>query len=410
MALKLLLATLWGGAAGGGALLLVRMHWTMISAPQQNILCVGLVITLMTLLYDKRLFKDSTHSTRPIRVSAALLPFGGLMMAILLPLEWAIVTSVLVSLALASSASYKRSVYRTTKWALSAATAHEVVSILQPQGIHYFNALMAVIIMLAVALSTLVDVAITLLVKTITPTSVDEVHYDVLIAVSTLGAAGTVLVISHWWLPLVLLPLLHPICRVSAFHTLTKMADEDRKTGLANSTRWRQLVTEVVSDAERERVPVAVLMCDLDNFKAINDTFGHLVGDEVIKEVATRVRTTIRTGDLVGRFGGEEFVVCLRGVDLPTAREIAEEVRRAIGEHPIPLASGAMLRATASIGVADAKQYDHVLDAILGAADTALYEAKGRGRNKVCIAKPAVSVVVHPVMRALPVAGEGGGG
>ena len=125
----------------------------------------------------------------------------------------------------------------------------------------------------------------------------------------------------------------------------------------------------------------AVLFCDLDNFKEINDTFGHVPGDELLRTVATRIRMGLRSGDMAARIGGDELMVVLQGVrSLNDAMAIAEKLRRAVAE-PIPTSAG-YLSITLSIGVTMV-QPDETHDAIISRADRAMYRAKQTGRNQV---------------------------
>jgi two-component system cell cycle response regulator len=129
--------------------------------------------------------------------------------------------------------------------------------------------------------------------------------------------------------------------------------------------------------------PLSLLMIDIDNFKPVNDTHGHAVGDEVLREFAHRIGRSIRGIDLAARYGGEEFVVIMPDTQLPAAHGIAERLRLAIAEEKFAISGDAVgLRVTASIGVSgpggDA-------EAMLKRADEALYEAKRSGRNRVVL-------------------------
>jgi two-component system cell cycle response regulator len=121
---------------------------------------------------------------------------------------------------------------------------------------------------------------------------------------------------------------------------------------------------------------------DLDHFKRVNDTYGHLAGDEVLKEVAARLTASVRPGDLVGRFGGEEFTVFLPGAGREAALAVARRCHEAIRARPVS-SGGAELAVTASVGAASAGAALQVLAAVMEAADGALYEAKESGRDRV---------------------------
>jgi two-component system cell cycle response regulator len=146
-----------------------------------------------------------------------------------------------------------------------------------------------------------------------------------------------------------------------------------------------QLVHEV-SYAKRHKSPLSLIMFDLDHFKRVNDTYGHVAGDQVLIQTATRVTGLLRNEDMFARYGGEEFCIVLRGTALADAGILAERVRVAIEEHVFRSGSSE-LRATASLGVA---QYDGESEPVglIEAADSALYAAKGAGRNRVLLKYP----------------------
>jgi diguanylate cyclase (GGDEF)-like protein len=133
----------------------------------------------------------------------------------------------------------------------------------------------------------------------------------------------------------------------------------------------------------------AVLMIDLDHFKRINDTYGHLTGDDVLAAVAVAISGAVRQGDTVGRFGGEEFVVLLPGIGRADVLGIAERVRVAVGELNVVISTGGgTIRVgglSVSIGVARFPDAGPALDDVLRSADAALYRAKDAGRNRVAV-------------------------
>lgn len=157
-----------------------------------------------------------------------------------------------------------------------------------------------------------------------------------------------------------------------------RLANTDPLTGLSNRRATLDWLASLMGPSLDIGEPLAVLMFDIDHFKRINDTYGHQVGDEVIRKVASTARALIRAEDLVGRIGGEEFVCILSGVDGHDARSLAERLCRTIDEvtaHDGP-------PATISIGLAMLREGDCV-ETLLSRADTALYEAKASGRNQV---------------------------
>ena len=126
-------------------------------------------------------------------------------------------------------------------------------------------------------------------------------------------------------------------------------------------------------------------MLDLDRFKSVNDTYGHPVGDEVLKKLGEVSLHTMREIDILGRLGGEEFVVLLPETTGERALEVAERLRSAIADAAVPLEDGrSLLRFTVSIGVTSLKATDATVDAMLKRADAAMYKAKNEGRNRVC--------------------------
>ena len=146
-----------------------------------------------------------------------------------------------------------------------------------------------------------------------------------------------------------------------------------------------ELLNHELDRSTRANVPTAVLMLDLDHFKKINDTYGHLAGDAVLKEAARRLTRAVRSYDCVGRYGGEEFLVVLPGCDRDQTQNTAERIRLEIGGSPV-LAAGAEISFTASIGATVADGGSGSPAEILAAADTALYEAKNGGRDRTVLA------------------------
>ncbi len=160
----------------------------------------------------------------------------------------------------------------------------------------------------------------------------------------------------------------------------------DPLTGLYNrryfSTHGRAMVEEA---AGRGRA-LSLMVLDLDFFKKVNDTWGHDVGDEVLREVAARLKKQVRRLDVICRIGGEEFVVLLPGADVRVAEQVAERLRRAIAERPIRVICDGrehLLNMTTSIGLASYERVDDTLESLLKRADEALYRAKQEGRNRV---------------------------
>jgi len=166
---------------------------------------------------------------------------------------------------------------------------------------------------------------------------------------------------------------------------LRYQASHDVLTNLLNRRSILERTDHELARASREPGPVSFVMVDIDHFKLINDTHGHVVGDAVLRASGERLRSALRDSDAIGRYGGEEFLAVLPGVDLGGAAEIAERMRRAVEADPIQT-STAHVRATVSAGVATHRPGDAPGTAIQ-AADEALYRAKAAGRNQVVIAE-----------------------
>jgi two-component system cell cycle response regulator len=144
-------------------------------------------------------------------------------------------------------------------------------------------------------------------------------------------------------------------------------------------------LTEELDRARRYKYPLSVVLCDFDHFKEVNDTYGHLAGDAVLREGAAVLRKCLRSTDLLGRYGGEEFLALLPQVDLGAARMAAERLRQGLQNYPIRLPGGAAVQITASFGVADRDEIAGSPrgDLLVSLADRRLYEAKAAGRNRV---------------------------
>lgn len=166
---------------------------------------------------------------------------------------------------------------------------------------------------------------------------------------------------------------------------LKEQASRDSLTGLLNRRAFHELATQMLKTAHRRKESVALFMIDLDHFKRVNDRYGHAEGDLVLKRVAEVLRATARDNDLVARFGGEEFVMALLGVNEAESLIAAERVRNAVAGIP-----GTRQRITTSVGVSTfpprVEKSDTALqlEGLLADADRALYAAKRSGRNRTC--------------------------
>jgi diguanylate cyclase (GGDEF)-like protein len=169
-----------------------------------------------------------------------------------------------------------------------------------------------------------------------------------------------------------------------------RLASTDELTQLANRRHFDEALRAEVMRAERFADPVAVVVADLDNFKEVNDRFGHDAGDRVLQSFADVIRANVRDVDLPARYGGEEFTVLLPGTDAEGGRQLAERLRTELEELSIPAGGDASVRVTCSFGVAGFPEAK-TAPALLRAADRALYRAKAAGKNAVAVAHGAVA-------------------
>jgi two-component system cell cycle response regulator len=174
--------------------------------------------------------------------------------------------------------------------------------------------------------------------------------------------------------------------RMSMRQTI-ELAVTDGLTGLSNRRYLDNHLKVLFNRAAARSKPLSVCITDIDRFKSVNDAYGHDAGDEVLKEFAARVRSTVRGADLACRYGGEEFVVVMPDTDAMSAGAIAERLRSIIESQPFHLkTAGIMLNITASLGLACSTQGAETPEQLLKQADRALYEAKNGGRNRVVAA------------------------
>ena len=162
---------------------------------------------------------------------------------------------------------------------------------------------------------------------------------------------------------------------------LVQQAMHDPLTGIFNRRHVEDVLRKEVDRAERHARPLAVAMMDADHFKSINDTYGHQTGDEVLREISERCRKMLRSNDVLGRYGGEEFVIVFPETNIGEAAIVAERLRAAVAENPIQVGDNT-LAATVSIGLA-AFAPGQDLEKLFERADSALYAAKQDGRNLV---------------------------
>jgi two-component system cell cycle response regulator len=170
---------------------------------------------------------------------------------------------------------------------------------------------------------------------------------------------------------------------VSARESMRRAATHDSLTGLMNRGEILAMLLRELERARREHKPVGVILGDIDHFKSVNDTLGHLFGDEALREVGRRLREQLRVYDGVGRYGGEEFLLILPNCDLPNALLRAGELRESVARAPV-VCSGKERLITMSMGVAvSACDGNNEAEALLNHADAGLYAAKENGRNRI---------------------------
>ncbi|MCC6545817.1 GGDEF domain-containing protein [Candidatus Sumerlaeota bacterium] len=171
---------------------------------------------------------------------------------------------------------------------------------------------------------------------------------------------------------------------------LQRRATHDGLTGLCNRQTLMEALEKECRRSQRYRQPVCVVMLDLDQFKSVNDRYGHQAGDEVLREVSRRLQESVREIDIAGRAGGEEFVCVLVNTKMDGGRIWAERFREILAARPVQY-DGREIPVTASLGVAVAAGEDAIADLLIGRADTALYDAKHGGRNGVVCASEEIN-------------------
>jgi diguanylate cyclase (GGDEF)-like protein len=205
-----------------------------------------------------------------------------------------------------------------------------------------------------------------------------------------LGIATATLLTYQPWLTVALLVTVLGLHRALLVGQFQFAARTDPHTGLANTVFWHELAAKELERSQHDRTPLGVLYLDLDHFKTINDTYGHQAGDQVLKAIAAELKHEVRTDDLVGRLGGEEFAILLPKTSAHETAEAAERIRRRIADLSITVTTqrgpATVDGLTCSIGTATYPAAGLSLDELLLAADTATYAAKNAGRNRVITA------------------------
>jgi len=295
-----------------------------------------------------------------------------------------------------------RHTFTTTTVLLAAIAAQEVVGATGgterwADGLTGIVTLGAATLAYAAVNSLLIALAVGVSTPDATPShlfgALDEITVE--LATLCLGAMlALTLTVSAWFVLLVFIPVL-VLQRAVMYRELAAAATTDGKTGLLTATAWNARASEAIARAHRERSALAMLVLDLDHFKRVNDTHGHVAGDRVLAAVADAVRAEVRGDDLVGRFGGEEFVVLLPG--LPTAQAIAElhavaeRIRARVTTLAVPVETpdGPLTISDLSISVGGtmvSAAPGTTVEQSIALADRELYRAKDSGRNAVRIA------------------------
>ena len=201
-----------------------------------------------------------------------------------------------------------------------------------------------------------------------------------------LGVLITIVVAVNAVLAIFAVPTVLLVRRFMMHAQLLAQSRVDTKTGLLNASTWEQEAEVEIARAVRTGTPLALALVDIDHFKAVNDTYGHLVGDKTLRAVTDALQSQLRSYDVAGRFGGEEFAILLPHARGDDALHVAERLRAHIAGMSIPIGDdpehGPAVRVTLSVGVASLDGANRELTDMLAAADAALYYAKETGRNK----------------------------
>jgi diguanylate cyclase (GGDEF)-like protein len=227
----------------------------------------------------------------------------------------------------------------------------------------------------------------------------DFAEFDLSVLITVVIAVNPVLAVAA--VPTVLL------ARRFIMHAQLLAASRiDTKTGLLNAATWEREAEVEVTRAVRMHIPLAVALVDIDHFKVVNDTYGHLAGDKALRAVTDALRSQLRGSDMAGRFGGEEFALLLPQAREQDALNVAERLRAHIASLSIPVddddETGPRIRLTISVGVAsvDGGESRELTD-LLAAADSALYHAKETGRNKTHVVSAGLRALL-PAPRLPP--------
>jgi diguanylate cyclase (GGDEF)-like protein len=251
-------------------------------------------------------------------------------------------------------------------------------------------AVVAAVLLVVLATRTALHVGLLGVIQGRSPKQMSLLAPAKLFAEASLLCAGWALAASWLLNPLYGLAAVAPFVLIFQGLQVPSLRDEastDPKTGLANVRHFSQTFERGLQRARRNGHPVSLLLCDLDLLRAVNNTYGHQAGDVVLRGIADIIRTSIRGGDLAGRFGGEEFCVFLSDTDSAGARRAAERIRRLVEVTRFPIDwDSRSIQATLSIGVASCPRDGQTAELLMREADLAVYTAKREGRNRVMLA------------------------
>jgi len=211
-------------------------------------------------------------------------------------------------------------------------------------------------------------------------------HHGILLGGVVLAASAPLDENAARLLPLLLQGLGLALNNALLHADLQRVAALDPLTGIYNRRFGMKRLEEELARTQRDHTPLALMILDLDHFKRVNDTYGHLAGDKVLVRVANICREMLRKSDILMRYGGEEFIAILPGPDIKGARHVGERLRSAIRQSRIAL-TGVELQVTVSIGIdsTDGKAHAHTPESLIKVADQRLYAAKAAGRDRVMI-------------------------
>lgn len=219
--------------------------------------------------------------------------------------------------------------------------------------------------------------------------AVGDLWDNLLITGQLLLGAFVALAATRWpWLAVFMVAPIVALHRTVLLHQLEVAARTDDKTGLLNASAWHRRVATALARAKTDQGQrFGLFMIDLDHFSSVNNRYGHLGGDAVLRQVATLLTSSIRRDDSVSRFGGEEFAVLLPDVDRAEALAVAERIHQRMRELTVPHGGAVISGLTTSIGIAVYPEVaEDSADGLISAADAALYDAKRAGRDRVMLA------------------------